>query len=478
MGRIVTFYSYKGGVGRSMALANVALLLAQRGLKVLAVDCDLEAPGLERYFGDFELRSTGAGFLRMVSDVVAGGLASVDYGRYGSTVETGTPVPLMLLASGREQDADYSRTLEHFDWEGLFAHHGGGEFFERLRAQWQQDFDLVLIDSRTGLSDTGGICTIQLPDVVVAMFTANFQSLYGVRDVMRLAQAARQALAYDRMPLTVLPLPARWGMQEFQETQLWLDRVVDGVAEFFDDWLPRPLTARDVIERLRLPQQDFFGFGERLAVVEQGVAQPGTLGFVYDRVAALLAQDFADIPAVLGMMTPAAPARPAPQEHHSGRSTPYEYDVFVSFDHGTTDWVMVLVEMLRSQMSLAYQRDRRFFVDAGEVQAGELWSAQTEQALARSRLLMCIVTPRWLSSRWAQRELETFVAMHGDEAHARVVPVLLRRVEMPPALERMQAFDMTEVSMRSSRSARVDAATYERVIELARRLEVGIQSIG
>ena len=48
MSSIVTFYSYKGGVGRSMALANIAVLLAQRGMKVLMVDWDLEAPGLGR----------------------------------------------------------------------------------------------------------------------------------------------------------------------------------------------------------------------------------------------------------------------------------------------------------------------------------------------------------------------------------------------------------------------------------------------
>ena len=47
---IFTFYSFKGGVGRTMALANVAELLYQRGLKVLMVDFDLEAPGLERFF--------------------------------------------------------------------------------------------------------------------------------------------------------------------------------------------------------------------------------------------------------------------------------------------------------------------------------------------------------------------------------------------------------------------------------------------
>jgi len=47
---IVVFYSFKGGVGRSMAVANVGDLLARRGLKVLMIDFDMEAPCLEQYF--------------------------------------------------------------------------------------------------------------------------------------------------------------------------------------------------------------------------------------------------------------------------------------------------------------------------------------------------------------------------------------------------------------------------------------------
>ena len=45
---IFTFYSYKGGVGRSMALMNVAYRLAGWGRHVLIVDMDLEAPGISR----------------------------------------------------------------------------------------------------------------------------------------------------------------------------------------------------------------------------------------------------------------------------------------------------------------------------------------------------------------------------------------------------------------------------------------------
>ena len=48
-GKIVTFYSFKGGAGRTMALANVAWILASNGFKVLVVDWDLDSPGLHLY---------------------------------------------------------------------------------------------------------------------------------------------------------------------------------------------------------------------------------------------------------------------------------------------------------------------------------------------------------------------------------------------------------------------------------------------
>lgn len=43
---ITTFYSFKGGVGRSMALQAVAHRLAEHRRRVLMVDADMEAPGL------------------------------------------------------------------------------------------------------------------------------------------------------------------------------------------------------------------------------------------------------------------------------------------------------------------------------------------------------------------------------------------------------------------------------------------------
>ena len=53
VGQIVTFYSFKGGTGRTMALANVAWILAANGMRVLVADWDLESPGLHRFFQPF-----------------------------------------------------------------------------------------------------------------------------------------------------------------------------------------------------------------------------------------------------------------------------------------------------------------------------------------------------------------------------------------------------------------------------------------
>src|SRR5689334_22030602 len=43
----ITFYSVRGGVGRSTTLALTALDLARRGHRVAVVDFDLESPGLD-----------------------------------------------------------------------------------------------------------------------------------------------------------------------------------------------------------------------------------------------------------------------------------------------------------------------------------------------------------------------------------------------------------------------------------------------
>src|SRR5258708_20328007 len=70
-GTIVTFYSYKGGTGRTMSLANVAWILAANGKRVLAVDWDLDSPGLHRFFHPFlppSVQTSSSGVIDIIVD--------------------------------------------------------------------------------------------------------------------------------------------------------------------------------------------------------------------------------------------------------------------------------------------------------------------------------------------------------------------------------------------------------------------------
>ena len=144
-------------------------------------------------------------------------------------------------------------------------------------------------------TDSGGVCTIPLPDILTLVFTTNEQSVDGVKVASR-AQAARQTLAYDRMPLLVFPLLSRFeGRTEFQEAQKWLDKLDDTLKPFYNDWVPKSIQARRVLERTKLPYIAFFSFGEHLPAVTEGTSDPEGLGYAYLSAASLIAGDFRSV---------------------------------------------------------------------------------------------------------------------------------------------------------------------------------------
>jgi hypothetical protein len=450
MTSIVTFYSYKGGVGRSMTLANVAVLLAQRGLRVLAVDWDLEAPGLERYFSYFAQAPRPGGLLPLFT-LAMGALSKHEptpsYADHVWEVALNDGKTFKLLPSGRDNHADYAKLLEGFDWPDFFAA-GGGEFIESLRNEWRREFDIVLIDSRTGMSDSGGICTIQMPDVLVAMFTANEQSMNGVRDIIDATQRGRQRLAYDRMPLSVLPILCRFASgTEIQESAKWLDVMATKFAGVCDDWRPPWVPLRPALERLKVPQIDFYGFGERLAVVEQGVSDPGGMGYAFDRIADLLGSEFSDLEGALGTLArkpadwqkqsasirdEAANSKTKPGALYEPATTPvvrtYEYDVFVSYRRGgvVDEWVRRFVADLGDWLSAVLVAPPKIFLDEANLQVGSNWNDELELGLLRSKLLVAVLTPAYFASPSCSREWSTFEAREKRDGPSLILPVLLR----------------------------------------------------
>jgi cellulose biosynthesis protein BcsQ len=289
-GVIYTFYSFKGGVGRSMGLANVAALLSRKGHRVLVVDWDLEAPGIERYYAG----------THGLSGARKEGLVQLFHGHgqgrpldWRDCLLTASPfpgsIPLSILTAGQSQ-GDYVSRLQELNWENLFTQHDLGAYLEQLRAEWKAAYDFVLVDSRTGFSDMGGICTILLPDILAVFFTASDQSLDGVIDVIERARQARKSLPVDRSRLVAIPVPSRDELQsEHERAREWHRKYAERLAPYYVDWAPREVTPTQIIEVLRVPYKSFWSFGEPLPVVEEGTSDPRTVGFAYDFLARLMA---------------------------------------------------------------------------------------------------------------------------------------------------------------------------------------------
>jgi cellulose biosynthesis protein BcsQ len=296
LGHIWTFYSYKGGVGRSMALANIAVLLAQWGHKVLVVDWDLEAPGLEKYFDDAaEGWSARVNGKPGVVDIAYAAAQDIECDWQDGLIRlplSRTTGILDLLSAGRRDD-EYVARLQHLDWDVLFREHNFGQLLEDIRDQWRKSYDYVLLDSRTGFSDIGGICTIYLPDVLVAMFTANQQSVEGLAEVVSRARTARSGLPVDRTALVCVPVPSRDESRiEYQLSSNWRSSIyLERFADYYSDFLPRNVTANDALGLLRIPSVPFWSFGERLPVLTESITDPSLISYYYAILARLIKTD-------------------------------------------------------------------------------------------------------------------------------------------------------------------------------------------
>lgn len=242
---ITTFYSYKGGVGRSMALANVAHLLADRyGKRVLIVDWDLEAPGLHRFFG-IESRNVKRGLLDLLED----------YKELLRTAQDSLPEPLVkldgymtsirrqfhsggsltLLAAGR-QDERYAARVNGFNWDDFYANWHGFGFIAHLRTLLQQAADVVLLDSRTGVTDIGGICTLQLPDSVVLLFAMNEQNLAGTEFAIGKIREKSPAAAERQEPPLLILRPARVERAGNQDRKIeWEKKAADRLGDYLTE---------------------------------------------------------------------------------------------------------------------------------------------------------------------------------------------------------------------------------------------------
>ena len=294
-GRIVTFYSYKGGTGRTMALANTAWILASNGLRVLAVDWDLDSPGLHKYFHPFLDHSTVFATPGM-ADLITG--YSQDYklasasgqarradrvAKYTSVLRNAVSLNWSLFPGVGTLDflsAGRQRGYAPVDWDDFYWEKDGSQVISDLCADMRNNYDYVLIDSQSGIGGIAEVCTERIPpDVVVACFTLSSQSIEGTASV---ARVSREPITQGSQLIRILPVPMRVDDSEPERLKagrhMARERLV-GLPNGFDDH-----SQAVYWETAGIPYKPFYAFEETLAVFADPPGSPASLLAAFERL--------------------------------------------------------------------------------------------------------------------------------------------------------------------------------------------------
>ena len=239
---IFTFYSFKGGVGRTMALMNCAYALAGKGKNVLAVDMDLEAPGLSHSLMaqgevDFQSARDVIDLVAWARDLVqAKGSASAEIELVPSIApdlhEFASPVKGNGLAALRPRlgdagrlefllvhiERDYFQRLQALRLDSLsrrdlirvskvmrdyfksrVIHREIPEYYGAAGSP-EVSYDYVLVDSRTGLTEIGGLCVGPLADRLVVFAGLNTQNVQGTANFLKMIGLTTKARGKSANP--------------------------------------------------------------------------------------------------------------------------------------------------------------------------------------------------------------------------------------------------------------------------------------
>lgn len=433
-GQIVTCYSYKGGVGRSFALANLAAILAQWRYRVLCVDWDLEAPGLSYYFKAGGLEQ---GLLEMVEAVASG--ASMSGIENVQTVHVKPDATIDLIAAG-SRDTSYARRIQSLDWEHLYNQENLGHILEQWRTEWMRRYDIVLIDSRTGITDIGGICTAQLPDVLLLFFTANQQSIDGVLQVLDQAISTRNQLVFDRPRLLAVPVPSRFDQGvEYERSEQWRQVFQSSFARCYHDWAAQGISSDILMGHTTIPYMAYWSFGEELPVLSENQREPSYISYRFATLAAMLGHRLENTELLAASRDSYVDSAMRAGNRRGG----FTHDVYVSYTRETERQADDLAQLLTQA---------GFSLTKGEQVAGGGWTDHLQQTLDDSQNVILMLGEK--SSKGQEREAQYVLRQVLDEdTPRRIIPVVTSPTalkSMPHIIASIQSYDLSSGSVESA----------------------------
>ncbi|MFN9561064.1 MAG: ParA family protein [Dolichospermum sp.] len=187
--RTVTFYSFKGGVGRTTALTHVAWILAMRGRKVVAVDLDLEAPGLSTAFNLQPQPKYGiVDYFYERSYLPEGIKASISITEIFGEVRIPNAKGRLFVVPAGCLSLDYIAKVDDLHANTIID--GDQNLWSVFKCEIDEQLkpDVILIDSRTGINQWGALSLIQAADAAVIFLFPNEQNKQGIKLLLQSLQ--------------------------------------------------------------------------------------------------------------------------------------------------------------------------------------------------------------------------------------------------------------------------------------------------
>lgn len=190
--RTVTFYSFKGGVGRTTALTHVASILAIRGRKVVAVDLDLEAPGLSTAFNlKLQPKYGIVDYFYERSYLPEEVKPSILITDIFSEVKISNATGRVFVVPAGYLSLDYVSKVD--DLHATTVIDGDKNLWSIFKQEIQEQLkpDILLIDSRTGINQWGALSLIQAADEAIIFLFPNEQNKHGIELLLESLQSLK-----------------------------------------------------------------------------------------------------------------------------------------------------------------------------------------------------------------------------------------------------------------------------------------------
>ncbi len=190
--RTVTFYSFKGGVGRTTALTHVASILAMRGLKVVAVDLDLEAPGLSTAFNLTPQPKYGiVDYFYERSYLPEGLEPRISIAEIFGEVRVPNATGRLFVVPAGCLNLDYISKVD--DLHATTIIDGDKSLWSIFKGEIQEQLkpDILLIDSRTGINQWGALSLIEAADEAIIFLFPNEQNKQGIELLLQSLQSLK-----------------------------------------------------------------------------------------------------------------------------------------------------------------------------------------------------------------------------------------------------------------------------------------------